>query len=146
MRLFILIFGFLTTCALAAFAHGGATGIVKQRMDGMVVLAQTMKSLKAIMSEQQDFSAATVAQLAQRVQAHAGDNMTKQFPEGSNPMVSEASDAIWTDWAEFEASAAALEQAAADLGESQSLATSQAAFDRLGQVCVDCHADFRIKK
>jgi len=37
----------LTAIALAgsAFAHGKATGIVRDRMDGMVVLADTMKSL-----------------------------------------------------------------------------------------------------
>jgi len=37
--------GFALTLAVAAFAHGGATGLVKERMDGMVAIAKSMKEL-----------------------------------------------------------------------------------------------------
>jgi len=36
---------FVSFFAIAAFAHSGATGIVKERMDGMVAIAKSMKEL-----------------------------------------------------------------------------------------------------
>ncbi len=43
-----------------AFAHGGASGIVKERMDAMDEMGDVMKSLTAIMRGEKDYDADAV--------------------------------------------------------------------------------------
>lgn len=76
--------------ASGAFAHSGAVGIVKERMDGMTALAASMKSLVG-MQKSGNVDLGKVQDAAQVIQSHSGDAMTGRFPEGSLPMVSEAS-------------------------------------------------------
>lgn len=87
--------------AVAALAHGGATGIVKERMDGMGVMKEAVKLLTPMMQGQVGYDAETVRSQAAKIAAHAGEAMTKLFPENSNAKPSEAKDAIWQDWDSF---------------------------------------------
>ena len=160
--------GFALTLAVAAFAHGGATGLVKERMDGMVAIAKSMKELVG-MSKAGSVDGPKAASLAKDIQSHSGDAMLERFPAGPVPMVSEASPAIWDDWAEFEALAHRLGTLAEGLALSAMgvgqktgltfgpadplppmdvLATTD--FDDLlkatTQTCSSCHEAFRIKK
>jgi len=100
-----IVIGAVVVSAIAAtaFAHGGATGIVKERMDGMSVLGKTVKTLAPMMRGEGSYDAEAVRQGAQTIRAHAGTSLTKLFPIGSGGMPSEAKDAVWQDWEEFSA-------------------------------------------
>ncbi|NRG18793.1 cytochrome c [Rhizobiales bacterium] len=93
--------GILLVAASGAFAHGGATGIVKERMDAMGELGKVMKTLSAMMRGETKYDAAVVRNSARTIRSHAGATMVKLFPEGSNPTPSEARDTIWANWNEF---------------------------------------------
>lgn len=99
----------------AALAHGGATGIVKERMDGMGVMKESMKVLTPMMQGKTEYDAEAVRREAAKIQAHAGDTLTKLFPEGSEGKPSEAKPEIWTDWNGFAGLAAQLETLSAGL-------------------------------
>ena len=89
--------------AVTAFAHGKATGIVKERMDGMSIMGKAMKTLTPMMRGEVAFDGAVVREMGERIGAHAGTAMTKRFPAGSGGKPSEAKDAVWENWEEFSA-------------------------------------------
>lgn len=93
----------------AALAHGGATGVVKERMDGMKAMGNAVKSLAAMMRGEEDYDVAAVKMHGQTIESHAGDALVDLFPKGSDGAPSEAKPAIWTDSADFEALASQLE-------------------------------------
>lgn len=137
---------FIATGTLA-LAHAGATGIVKERMDGMGTLAEAMKALVR-MDKSGAVDPAQVTAIARAIQAQSGAAMTDRFPEGSLPKVSEATPLIWQDWDRFAAISNDLFQSAQRL-EARANAPDLdlgAAVKELGATCKDCHADFRIEK
>lgn len=84
----------------AAMAHGNATGVVADRMNGMMDMARSIKQLtEAIDSGAVEPS--VVEQAAQAIRQHAGETMVALFPEGSIDAPSEASPTIWENWQEF---------------------------------------------
>lgn len=87
--------------AAGAFAHGGATGIVKERMDLMDGIGKAMKSLTAMMRGKESYDMELVRSLARKIAEHGGETMTNLFPEGSLQESSEALPAVWTDWGRF---------------------------------------------
>lgn len=91
----------LVGVASVALAHSGATGIVKERMDAMSVLSKAVKQVAPMMSGETAYDADTVRHAAETIGTHAGDSMTRLFPEGSTGMPSVAKDAIWDDWESF---------------------------------------------
>ncbi|MCK0137929.1 cytochrome c [Aliiroseovarius sp. F47248L] len=91
----------LVGVASAALAHGGATGIVKERMDAMSAMGKAVKQVAPMMSGETAYDADTVRHAAETIGKHAGDTMTRLFPEGSGGMPSVAKDAIWQDWESF---------------------------------------------
>ena len=126
--------------ATSALAHTGATGIVKERMDGMDALAESMKSLVK-MSKSGEIVLDQVREAAMVIQSHSGTAMTARFPEGSLPEVSEASPAIWTDWDGFseisnELRAVAVSLEKATYSESLDLGGF---IKQLGDTCSACH-------
>lgn len=102
----------------AAYAHSGATGIVKQRMDAMGKLGDATKSLTEMMRGDVPYDADLVRQNALEIRQHAGQSMTKLFPTDSLMPPSEARAAIWSDWEEFEFLAMRLEALATGLEAS----------------------------
>ncbi|MCR9111365.1 MAG: cytochrome c [Rhodobacteraceae bacterium] len=101
-----------SSVSLAALAHSGATGVVKERMDAMGELSEAMKLLTPMMRGQAEYNPDAVRRAADTMIDHAGSDMTELFPEGSNDMPSEALDVIWEDWEEFAALAEALRTSA----------------------------------
>ncbi|MFW8635676.1 c-type cytochrome [Cribrihabitans pelagius] len=97
------------TAAGAVWAHGGATGIVKDRMDAMADMGKAMKALTPMMQGKAPYDADAVRAAAGRIGGHAGETMTELFPEGTDGMPSEAKPAIWSNWGEFSALAGQLE-------------------------------------
>ena len=102
----------ISAVGFAALAHTGATGVVKERMDGMGELREAMKRLTPMMRGQADYDPDVVRSAADTMIRHAGSQMTDLFPEGSNEKPSEALDTIWEDWEEFAALAEALRTSA----------------------------------
>ena len=104
--------------ATLAIAHSGATGIVKERMDGMAAMQKAVKSITPIMRGQTAYDADAVRSFAAAVEMHSGEAMTKLFPEGSGGMPSVAKPNIWSDWEGFEKLAMDLEIMGRALGQA----------------------------
>lgn len=138
MRRFLIAFALIGT---AAFAHQGATGIVKERMDAMSELGKSMKALAGAIKAS---DAAEIKTLAQAIEKHGGQSMLEQFPNGSLSKVSEATPAVWQDWEGFSKLAFQLEAQAQSLAANPGKA--EAIFAQLGNTCKACHKDYRIKK
>ncbi|WP_193175433.1 c-type cytochrome [Oricola nitratireducens] len=99
----------------AAYAHGGATGIVKERMEAMESMGDVVKKLSAVMRGETEYDAAAVKAGAETIRKHAGKAITELFPEGSAGGPSEAKPDIWSNWDEFSALAGQLETLAGGL-------------------------------
>ena len=84
-----------------AFAHGGATGIVKERMDLMASVGKSMKTITEMFQGEKPYDAAIVRQAASFIGNHGGEQMTRLFPEGSIQGPSESLPAIWQNWQRF---------------------------------------------
>jgi cytochrome c556 len=87
----------------AVWAHSGATGVVKERMDGMMAMGKSVKDITPMMRGQTEYDPERIRAFAEEVRQHSGEAMTKLFPEGSDGTPSEAKPSIWADWDEFEA-------------------------------------------
>ena len=101
--------GLVMAAGATAFAHGGATGIVKERMDAMGDMGDVVKRLSAMMRGETAYDADAVKAGAKTIRSHAGSTMTGLFPEGSAHPPSEAKPEIWSDWDAFTALADQLE-------------------------------------
>ncbi|MCG8381776.1 MAG: cytochrome c [Gammaproteobacteria bacterium] len=111
MKKVVLIVSLLFVASSAlVFAHGGATGVVKERMDLMDSLQDAMKNLKSLFRGKEEYDVKKVKQNALAIRDGAGKHMTKLFPEGSLKMPSEATPEIWTQWEEFQRLADNLER------------------------------------
>lgn len=112
----ILIAGAMTIATGGlAFAHGGATGIVKERMDAMTDMKNAVKTLTAIMRGETAYDAGTVKKEAAVIRSHAGEAMTKLFPADGDNTNSEAKPEVWSNWDSFTALAERLKTLATGL-------------------------------
>lgn len=91
----------VASIGMAAWAHNGATGIVKDRMDGMSAMGRVVKELSPMMRGQIPYDADQVRAAADVMILHAGEQMTRLFPEGSGGMPSAALPSVWGEWEEF---------------------------------------------
>lgn len=91
----------IASIGVAAWAHGGATGIVKERMDGMSAMGTVVKELSPMMQGQTPYDAEQVRAAADVMVLHAGEQMTALFPEGTGAKPSAALPSVWGDWEEF---------------------------------------------
>ncbi len=130
------------------WAHSDATGVVKERMDMMEELGDSMKTLKSLVRNQSGYDADQVVELARSIQEmskHIGD----KFPEGSNHRPSEALPSIWENWDRFTGLIEQMDMEAAKLGEVAVKGDQRSTlkqFIALGRTCKGCHTDFRRKK
>ncbi len=108
----------LVVASQSVFAHGGATGVVKERMDGMGVMKEAMKVLTPMMRGQVEYDAAVVRERSEDISRHAGGALTRLFPKGSLDAPSEAKSEIWQDWEAFSALADQLRVMADGLAEA----------------------------
>lgn len=137
----LLVLGFSN-----AYSHGGATGIVKQRMDSMVSLKETMKALSVMILKHQDYDVVTIRLYANQLGDNAGEHMVKMFPEGSLKHPSEAKPELWEDWQKFTQWANELEILAKTLHDSATPGPSKDTEKLLRSIrsnCSDCHDRFR---
>jgi cytochrome c556 len=140
----------LAVSVALAFAHGGATGIVKKRMEAMEEISASMKQIGQMLRGQKPFDASEIVGAAGIIEGHSGDNLTRQFPSESLMPPTEASPLIWEKWEQFSGTANDMETAAMSVADAvqggadrDQIAT---AFGRLAQTCKTCHETFRVKK
>jgi cytochrome c556 len=108
--------GVLLASAIAAFGHGGATGIVGERMMGMMMLSEQVKLLAPIAGTPTAADLDALRSASEMIAMHAGPAMTELFPEGSVEAPSEARPEIWQRWQEFVAHADKLGELGEELG------------------------------
>lgn len=132
-----------------SFAHTGATGVVRERMEAMKDIASAMKTVAAMLRGKSAFEAEAASSAARTINAHAVE-MPALFPKDSNPAPSEALPAIWENWQEFSRLATSLEVSSAELEKAATNAESAAGlaiqFKAVGQTCSGCHQKFRLQK
>ena len=127
----------------SAFAHSGATGIVKERMD---MFKRSQKNLKAIKSHIRDEDYGSIAKLADEIREWAV-KMPEYFPEGSNIKPSEASPKIWEDFSGFKGAAMKNETAtkkliaAVEAGDQTAVVEG---FKAVASSCKSCHQSYRL--
>jgi cytochrome c556 len=130
------------------FSHGGATGVVKERMELMKEVGDNMKQVGAMVKGQAPFDSMTIAKNAKSI-SDAGPHITKLFPNDSLHKPSEALPAIWEEWDQFSALSDKLSNEANKLQEVAQGGDKRAItmqFAKLGKVCSGCHTDYRKKE
>ncbi|WP_156111709.1 c-type cytochrome [Thalassospira australica] len=134
-------------CSIAAIAHEGATGVVKERMEGMKSIGQQVKIMVPMLKGTLPYDPVQVEKSAGIIESHSGETFTALFPEGSNGHPSEALSDIWDDWSDFKAlsdelnaTAAALKSVAANGGAEGDF---KAALGTMLKTCKSCHSDYR---
>lgn len=132
-----------------AVSHGGATGVVKERMEAMKDMGSRMKALAAMVRGRTPYDAALAKEAAAAIAAHARD-VPRLFPEGSRHGPSEAVEKIWIEWPQFVDEAKILAARADAFAQQAASATSGAALGRtfgdIGRSCKSCHGRYREKK
>jgi cytochrome c556 len=129
--------------SVSAFAHKGATGIVKERMDNFKASQMALKQVLAA-SKRNDFDA--IVLLANQIKNWA-EIMPTKFPSGSDGPSSEAAPAIWTDFEGFKSAAkenfeaASLLEVTALNGDAKATAK---AIKELAGTCKSCHQSYRL--
>lgn len=107
--------------SVTATGHGGATGIVADRMMGMMMLAEQVKALAPLLEGGGQVEQATIMEAAGMISMHAGNAMTDLFPEGSLDAPSVARPEIWQRWEKFSDYSIRL----ADLGDELAMAAER---------------------
>ncbi len=106
------------SAAVAAFAHGGATGVVADRMNGMMKMSEQIKLLNPMLSGEKPRDTAQMQAAGKTIARHAGETMLASFPKGSIEGPSEARPAIWQEWDRFAGLARKLSKLGAELARS----------------------------
>ncbi len=139
-------------CVLAtggfAFAHSGAEGVVKQRMDMMGKIGDSMKEIGAMLRNG-GYDPNTVERAALVIQNHAA-LLPPLFPEGSADGPSEALPTIWDNWNEFTDLVGEMGFEARQLTtlvrDGTAFGGVDLQFQQLARTCKSCHEKFRLKK
>ena len=141
---YIFLMVSLATLVSAAFAHEGATGIIKDLMgkfkESQLILKLMIKSAKV-----DDFE--KIADMSSALHQW-GSEMTDYFPAGSDGNPSEAAPAIWSDPEGFKAATTRFSKAAltitvaADAGDKASM---MKAIKATAASCKACHSVYRLK-
>ena len=137
--------------AIAAFGHGGASGIVKQRMDSMMAMGKALATVADMFKGKATYDANKIAAAAAIVKDHAAE-IDALFPDSESSREgkgTEALPAIWDDWDEFQTRSVELEMLAAEL-ETAAMSGDKRAirlgFAKVAKSCASCHTDFRKPK
>ncbi len=141
----------LSVFTFNALGHGGATGIVKQRMDDMVAMGKAMGSIADMFKGKRMFLASDVAKAGDIIKGHSAE-LGRLFPDTKASRQSPHSDAlpsVWEKNSEFLALAKKLGERADSLRKAAATNDQniiRAAFAKTAKVCSACHEGFRKKK
>jgi len=132
-----------------AWAHSGATGIVKTRMEAMKTIGAEMKKTAEMIQGKSTFDVKAGAESARTISS-LGEEIPRLFPEKSNPDPSEALNAIWQNWQDFESEGRQMVAAANALAVKFEKATAVKdvvqEFRTLAGTCKSCHKTYRKNK
>lgn len=126
-------------------AHGGATGVVKERMDNMKALKEAFGNLTMMMTGKRDYNQEQARAEAMRIEQLTAE-IPELFPKGSLEYPSESLPDIWEDWDGF------LSVAEKAHGETLGLVDAIASNDRdaveeswsmVGRGCKTCHRKYK---
>ena len=136
----ILFFNIFSLTQL--YAHEGAKGIIKERMDKFKMSKNLMKKInKGLQND--DFL--TIEKSAQTL-FKWGKEMPNYFPEGSDTPPSEASSDIWLDPEGFKKAIKNFELASLQLitqSQNKDFDMTVNSFRNLAKTCKGCHQKFR---
>ena len=142
-------FSFLFLMCVITLAHKGATGVVKERMDGMSAMKEAMAVIGNMLKGKTDFDSSLSTNAVNEIKFHA-ESMNKLFPdnEESRQHASQARIELWDEWQKFEELSQTLIMTANELQNmiasvDQDKITS--AFQQVGKACSECHRNYRIK-
>ena len=131
------------------YAHSGAKGVVKERMEMMKGMGDAMKTMGAMFKGQADYDPAAVAEKATYLADHAG-KIPDLTPEGSNEHPSEALPIIWQEWDGYVESSELLATEGAKLVEIANNGAEERAakiqFAKVSKTCGTCHETYRKPK
>ncbi len=137
--------------ATAVLAHGGATGIVKERMDGMMAMGKSLGVIADMFKGKRPYDSNLVANSADELKKHAL-RIEVLFPDSKTSRDGKATEAlpeIWQKNREFLAIAAELAKTADEL-KTTALSGGQqdvrGVFAKVARTCSTCHQDFRKPK
>ena len=135
----------IAAACLPSAAHEHATGVVKERMDMMEVMAKRLKAIRERIDAKRDLSA--IKADAEAIAAHA-PHLVHLFPPGSTQKPTDARGTIWQNWNDFERKATALETQSRKLVNTSAddLAALSAQSRAVTEACGACHEKYRIKR
>ena len=124
------------------YAHEGAKGIIKERMDKFKMSKNLMKKINKGL---QNDNFIIIEKSAQTLLDWSKE-MSNYFPEGSDTPPSEASSDIWLDPEGFKIAIKNFELASLELitqSQSENFDMTVNSFRDLAQTCKGCHQKFR---
>ncbi len=113
-----LVAGSAMSSSVAVFAHKGATGVVKDRMELMERYDELTDRIFAMLHGELPYSADTVRKAAQEIKKTSGAHLVKLFPKGSDGKPTRATSAVWDNTDTFEHFSEMLEVSADALANS----------------------------
>jgi len=132
-----------------AYAHTGATGIVKERMDGMKAMNDKLKPVMQMYKGKTRFSPAIAADAATAFVVH-GSEMIDLFPDTGESRVGQSTEAlprIWEDWDDFNERAEEFVELSKSfqlaLAASQDPDQTKRFFYDVANSCRSCHKLYR---
>ncbi len=150
-KTFIITVALIGSIGTAAFAHKDVSGIIKERMDGMMAMGKALKSVGNMFKGKTEFDATKIGAASDIVLEHAS-GIEKLFPDTKESREGKGSEAlpiVWSKRDEFLAIAKELEKRAAELkavAASGDKNKTRASFANLAKSCSSCHADYRKPK
>jgi cytochrome c556 len=135
----------IAAACLPSAAHDHATGVVKERMDMMEVMAKRLKAIRERIDGKRDLAA--IKADAESIAAHA-PHLVHLFPPGSTQKPTDARAAIWQNWNDFERKATALEVESKKLVNTSAddLAALSTQARAVTEACGACHEKYRTKR
>ena len=140
------------TVAGAVFAHSGATGVVKKRMDAMSDMGDRSKLVADMFKGKTEFDKAAIIDAVDAFVMH-GSAMTELFPDTMDSRTgskTEALPAIWEQWDEFNdlvtefvSKSETLQSTVSETDDSKVLKVE---FFKTTKTCSGCHKRFRKPK
>jgi cytochrome c556 len=135
----------IAAACLPSTAHDHATGVVKERMVMMEMMAKRMKAIRERIDGRRDLAA--VKADAEAIASHA-PHLVHLFPPGSTQRPTDARGTIWQNWTDFERKATALEVESKKLANTSAddLAALGAQARAVTEACGACHEKYRTKR
>ena len=126
-------------------AHDHATGVVKERMDMMEVMAKRLKAIRERIEGKRELAA--IKADAAAIASHA-PHLVHLFPPGSTQKPTGARGTLWQNWSDFERKATALEAESKQLMNTSADAVAALSMQArvVTETCGACHEKYRTKR